>query len=449
MRRPPRLAAPALALVVACVGVLAACTGESGADAADTLTVSAGASIQDAVDRVAEGGTVEVEPGTYEESVQVTTPGVTLRGTDRDGVVIDGGGLRPNGVVVTAPGVSVENLTVRNHTLNGVLVTGLADETGGLARGSDGYTRLDPDANPPLQGFAVRYVTASNNGLYGVYAFDAQDGVVEQSYASGHADSGFYVGQCQECRIVVRDNVAEANAVGYEQTNASAPVVVTGNRFAGNRVGAALMSDYQEAFVPQRGTTFAGNVVSGNANPDTPAQADGAFGLGVVVSGGQDDVLARNRVGQNPLAGVLIGSVEDVAPDGNRVEGNVLDGNGVDLAYTASERAPGAGLCAVGNELATTSPDGLLDGWSCDDGGSTRAAGVALTGEAAPPGISFRDVAPPPAQPSVPDAAGPAGPDAPVWSAPGWTDRQWQEVEALADAAEVPAADLLADRGRA
>ena len=389
------------------------------------------ATIQEAVDAAAPGDVVEVGPGVYEESVSITTEGLTLRGTDRNDVVIDGGGLRANGVVVTASGVAVENLTVRDHTLNGVLVTGLTEE-GGLARGSDGYTRLDPDDYPPLQGFAVRYVTASNNGLYGVYAFDTQHGVIEQSYASGHADSGFYVGQCEECDIVVRDNVAEFNAIGYEQTNASAPVAVVGNRFTDNRVGASLLSDYQEAFVPQRGTTFAGNLVADNQQASTPEVAYGAFGLGIAVTGGQEDLLRRNLVTGHPVAGIQIGSSEDIPPDGTRVEENELHGNAVDLAYTASARAPGAGLCAAGNTLQTTSPADLLSSWDCTAGGSPRAAGVELPRPAAPSGIPYREVAAPPRQPSMPD------------DATGVAEAPQVDLDGVA----VPSPELFADRAR-
>ncbi|PJI91125.1 right-handed parallel beta-helix repeat-containing protein [Luteimicrobium subarcticum] len=406
-----------------------ASTGGTGSTPGTIRVPQDATTIQGALDRAAPGDTVLVSPGTYEESVAVRTQDVVLRGTDRGGVVLDGGGLRPNGVVVTAPGVQVENLTVRDYTLNGVLVTGLTQD-GGLARGSDGYTRLDPDRYPPLQGFAVRYVTASNNGLYGVYAFDAQHGVIEQSYASGSADSGFYVGQCRHCDIVVRDNVAELNAVGYEQTNASDSVTVVGNRFTSNRVGASLMSDYQEAFEPQHGTALVGNVVSDNHAAQTPAQADGAWGVGVAVSGGQDDEIRRNRVTGNPSVGIQIASAEDIPPDGVRVVGNRATGNGTDVAYLASARAPGAGLCAQGNVLRTTLPAGLLDDWSCTGGGSARAAGGTLERPDAPPGISFRDVQAPPTQPSMPDDA-PTGARAP-------------DVDV--DAVRVPAADLLADR---
>ncbi len=383
--------------------------------------------ITEAVEAARDGDLVLVDPGVYKETVQIKTPNVTLRGTKRDGVVIDGEVRRANGIVVTASGVSVENLTVRNHTLNGVLVTGLSDQNGGLARGSDGYHKLDPSAFPPLQGFRVSHVTASNNALYGIYAFDSQHGVVEDSYASGSADSGIYIGQCKPCDIAVQRNVAERNAVGYEGTNASGKMYVLGNRFSGNRVGLTSNSDYQEAFVPQENATIAGNLVTGNAEPASPAQADGAYGIGIGLAGGRGNLLTRNRITGNSTTGLAIGSSEDLAPQGNRIEGNVITGNGVDFAYTASARAPGVGNCFKDNQLGTKQPDGL--------GECAAGPGVPIARTAAPPGVPFTEVAAPPVQPELPEAA--TVPARPARGLPGFVD--------LATVS-VPPENLFADR---
>lgn len=345
--------------------------------------------IQAAVDAAAQGDVVLVSAGTYRESVRVGTSNVVLRGRQRNDVVLDGEVRRANGVVVTAPGVSVENLTVRNHTLNGVLVTGLTED-GGLAHGSDGYERLDPAKYPPLQGFRVSYVTASNNGLYGIYAFDAQHGVIEHSYASGSSDSGFYVGQCKPCDIVVRHNVAERNAVGFEGANASGRMVVAGNRLVGNRVGLTSTSDHQEAFVPQEDATIVGNLVAANNEAASPAQADGGFGIGIGIAGGSRNLVARNRVTGNTGSGVVVASSDDIAPVGNRIEDNVITDNGLDIAYTASARAPGAQNCLERNDTAASTPH-------CLDG-----PGSPLTRAAAPPGLPFTRVAAPLAQPEMP-----------------------------------------------
>jgi hypothetical protein len=70
------------------------------------------ATIQAAVDAAAEGDLVFVQPGTYNEAVDVLTNNLTIRGADRNTVILDGQFELDNGVrVLGATGVSVENMT--------------------------------------------------------------------------------------------------------------------------------------------------------------------------------------------------------------------------------------------------------------------------------------------------------------------------------------------------
>ncbi|MEV4736699.1 MULTISPECIES: right-handed parallel beta-helix repeat-containing protein [unclassified Microbacterium] len=408
---------------------------ETASDAPRMLSVPADfPTISAAVDAASEGDTVVVESGVYRETVAIDTAGVTLRGQSRDGVVIDGEVLRGNGIVVSAPRVTVQNLTVRNATQNGVLVTGMRDDDGAPVGGHDGYRAIDPEDFPLLDGFRVDHVTASNNGLYGIYAFNASNGVITDSYASGGADSGIYVGQCDRCNIVVSGNVAERNAVGFEIANAGGDLFVVGNRFAGNRVGATIASDYQEAYVPQTAATFAGNVVAANGQTDTPEQAEGAFGIGVGIAGGVDNVVAANLVEANPAAGVVLASAEDIGPEGNRLTDNVFAGNGTDAVFAASSRAPGAGNCWEGNVLATTEPAGLQELSPCGSPGAVTPGVFAP--QVAPSGIPFTDVVAPPAQPEL--GALDAAPK--PWA--GASDVPAVDLAAIT----VPDASLLADR---
>lgn len=428
-------------IALGCVLALAACA--AGPAASETETESFHAlrvpeefvTIQAAVDTASPGDLVLVGPGTYPEMVHVRTAGVTLRGTDRDTVVVDGEGTRGYGVVVTADGVRVENLTVRRAMFYGVLVTGMHDDDGPSARGLDGYERLDPEKFPPVERFAVRHVTASNNGLYGIYAFDARHGVIADSYASGSADSGIYVGQCRRCDILVTRNVAERNAVGFENANASDSVVVTRNRFSHNRVGMTLLSNYQEAYTPQRGNTVLGNVVTANHSSESPAHADGGFGVGVGISGGKDNLLRDNLVAGNPRAGVLLDSTEDLAAIGNTIEGLWYDDsvgrNGVDVANVSARRAAARGNCVRGGP--GTLPTDLASG--CDTAAPQRAVAPGdLPRLDVPPGTSFLRVPEPPPQPGMRD----------VESVPGPLPVNVTAGIALPD--EAPAPDLLAER---
>jgi len=388
------------------------------------------ASLQEAADAVAAGGTIVIAAGTYAETMQIATPDVTVRGEDRNDTVIDGGGIRPFGIVAIADGITIENLTVTGALYYGVLVTGTHDENGPTAHGVDGYAPFDPARFPPLQRFLIDHVTAYNNGLYGIYAFNSQHGVIRDSYASGSADSGFYVGQCRDCDILLTGNVAEANAVGYENANASDSVVVAANRFSGNRVGMTLLSNYQEAFSPQQGNTVVGNVVSGNDAADSPAQADGGFALGIGIAGGRDNLVSRNLIAGHARAGIQLSNTEDLAATGNDLRGNAFAGNAVDVANTSATRSPAQANCA--DATASALPGALAAQLAaCAD---VQDAATALDGPPAPAGVSFLRVAPPPAQPNLAPRAAQRLPDA----------------VAMPDAASfaTPDPDLLADRAR-
>ncbi|NUT46839.1 MAG: plasmid stabilization protein [Saccharothrix sp.] len=389
----------------------------------DAPTISA------AVALAREGDLVSVAPGVYHESVKVDRPGITLRGESRDAVVIDGQLRQPNGVVVTAPGVAVENLTVTNNTQNGVLVTGSAKAAAGTP-GQGGYDTGDEPVTF-LKSFLVSHVTATRNGLYGIYAFSAQDGVIEHSYASGSADSGIYVGQCKPCRIVVRDNVAELNAVGYEGTNASGDVYVVGNRFVGNRVVLTTNSDHQEKLLPQEGAVIAGNLVAANQEAATPEQAEGGWGIGVGVDGGSDNQVVRNRIEGNATAGLVITATADLPPIGNQVLDNTFAAIGVDVGWTFPTATRGRGNCLRGNTLTTTAPAGLATTAACP--AADQSPSGTWTGPRPPRGIPFTDVAAPAAQPQLPHSGGAtAVPGAPT-------------LPTLADI-PLPPASLLAER---
>ncbi|GGP89507.1 hypothetical protein GCM10010278_80000 [Streptomyces melanogenes] len=376
--------------------------------------------IQKAVDVARSGDMVLVSSGVYRESVQLRTPRVVLRGADRNTVVVDGEFKRSNGITVTGAASVVENLTVRNNLANGVLFTGVTDKTlQGAGAGGSGYNPLDTAKFPALRGFRASYVTAYDNALYGIYAFDARDGVIEHSYGSGQADSGIYVGQCDPCNTLVAHNTTEHNAVGIEVTNASRGLYFLGNTVRRNRVGMTVQSNNLEALGPQHQAVIAANLIADNNEARSPEQADGGFGLGVGIGGGTNNLFERNRVQGNSRAAFVLQDEQGYPVQGNVIRSNILEDGQLGLVVQAARTG---GNCFTGNgDSVPTSPDRLPSALTTCPGGDTALASPGQPRAVpVPPGVSFRDVPAPPAQPGLPNA--PHAPARPAVGLPGRVD---------------------------
>lgn len=327
--------------------------------------------IQSAVDAASEGDAILVHPGTYSEHVVVTTPGLRIRGTDRDGVVLDGGadvaedgtktkGLR-HAIEVTADRVLVENMTGHSY-----------EDTPFYWHGVTGYWG--------------RYLTAYNNHLYGIYAIGSRCGQLDHSYGSGNADSAFYIGECFPCDAVITDVVAEENALGYSGTNAGGNLTIRDSVWAGNGLGIVPNSLLGEERPPQRGTTILRNEIVDNNGQDVPGVglAGTFWGVGIAIAGGQGNVVSGNTVLDHAEAGIVLAPLPDLVlgearaevwlPSGNTIWGNSVGHDPVewpdafDLAQNASagpnncwtDNAPPDGL------VMTQAPPVLQTVWHCE-----------------------------------------------------------------------------------
>jgi hypothetical protein len=368
------------------------------------------------VDAADPGDLVLIDRGVYKEEVEVTTPGLTIRGVDRNEVIIDGEMQRTNGVkVFFADGVAVENLTVRNATGNGVFWTG-------------------------VRGYRGSYLTAIANAVYGIYAFDSSDGLFEHSYASGSADAGYYIGQCRPCEAVITDSISEWNGLGYSGTNASGELYVVESVWRYNVAGIVPNSLDSELLPPFEEVTIAGNLVHGNGNIEAPARAFewAGQGNGIILAGGIDSLVIRNRVVNHPQSGVLVLPMLDKnfwMSEGNEVRSNVIEGSG--LADMSLGGPSGSGNCFEGNTFQQTLPAALELKQPCEgfrlpalfELGSTSAqlgryfeSGIGLQ-----PEVPIGSTPEPAPQPQMPGGA-----DAPVAPAVNVLESARPDLEAIA-----------------
>ena len=285
--------------------------------------------IQSGVDAASAGDLVLVEPGTYAEAVRVNTPGLTIRGRDRNRVVLDGEFDRSNGIQVWADGVALENVTGRHFQGTAFYWSG-------------------------VDGFRGSFLTAYNNGYYGIYAYDSRDGRFEHSYASGHPDAGFYLGRNRPYVAVVDDVVAEHNAIGYSGTSTGGDLTVRDSVWRYNKVG-ILPNTLDTADPPQRSTRIVGNEVYGNDDAEAPALSDPypLLGVGILLWGGSDNVVEDNRVRGHSRFGVAV-QHNVVEPSNNVVRENEVGDSGV--ADLALGTPVGEGNRFRANEFSTSLP---------------------------------------------------------------------------------------------
>jgi hypothetical protein len=320
--------------------------------------------LEQAIGRAQPGDTIALAAGIYPGG-NVVPPAkhdITIRGADRNGVVLDGANRRGHGIVVHADGVSILNLSVHAFRLNGLYW--------------DGADR-----------YRASYVTVWNVGGYGIYAEDGERGVIDHVYVSGAADAAYYIGECKPCRATIAHVVARLSAVGYSGTN-STGVVIRDSEWDRNGVGLLPNTYANEALAPQSRTTILRNTVTNSGLARVPIRTPlaGFIGIGIAVAGGSQNVISRNRVRRSERYGVAVfptarfvvfdpGTPEPGPPwrpHGNRVSRNVVTGSGrADLALALGS---GKSNCFSRNVAVRSSPRGL----------QTRSCiGVSAVGDAA------------------------------------------------------------------
>ncbi len=331
--------AAAVALVAVAFGAAASAAGAAeveivtqGGFPAKAAHVRYFHKIQEAVNATSTGDYVLIEPGVYDEEVKVSEShsGIWIRGMNRNTVIVDGQHKVANGIEIhKASDVWVENLTARNFEFG----PSCPDEecgneiwwNGGAESGKIG-----------AHGWYGSYLTAYDTGLfggYGIFTGNETEGSWENIYASGFADSGIYIGACQECDAQVRGATMEDNALGYSGSNSGGKLALEDSIWRHNLVGIAPNSENPgDAPPPQDGecgrpniehpnptplitstdiprcTVIRNNLITENNNLTVPVNGSTAiapWGAGVELPGDYADLVEDNLITNNPNDGVL------------------------------------------------------------------------------------------------------------------------------------------------
>ncbi|MGP4000596.1 right-handed parallel beta-helix repeat-containing protein [Streptomyces sp. 8N706] len=363
--------------------------GTAPAASADSrLHVRPGESIQKAVDAAQPGDTITIAPGTYRESVEITTSNVTLRGSGTGTILkpavtkakTKSSKPKPKtskatkaktsktktskakataskaktakataSKVKTAKATAKANKSTTKRAVNACATAGNGICVSGTAKNpvdnvrirsltvtgfkKNGIWATDTD------GLDVRRVTASNNGQWGIAQQKSTRGVFRLNTARDNAESGIFVANTVEREggsidthgAVIRGNTLTGNRIGVTIRRVR-NLVVRGNTLTGNCGGVFVVGDESK---PRAGAlTIRGNYVAENnkyckGNSRLPY----IQGSGIVLTGAEETLvkgnMVRGHVGESPLSGgiVLFPSFVGAKNERNVISYNVSLGN--------------------------------------------------------------------------------------------------------------------------
>jgi hypothetical protein len=310
--------------------------------------------ISDAVTAAKTGDWILVAPGDYKErgdyaspqseagaGVNITKPGIHIRGLERNTVVLDG--TKPGSPQCSsAPGD--QDFGPSSHGRNGIQVSKVDDVTienltvcnfltGDAGGGNEiWFNGGDGSGTTGMNGFKGTYLSATstfwsadNRGEYGLFVSNANGpGVLDHTYGSNMTDAAYYIGACQDCNTLVNDAHAQYSALGYSGTNSGGRLVIQNSEFDNNKTGFSTNSqNNDDAPSPQSGhcpdsltgptgTTscwiFRHNQVHDNNDATAPALGSaelGPIGVGLVISGGRFDTVTGNQFWNNNSWAIL------------------------------------------------------------------------------------------------------------------------------------------------
>jgi plastocyanin len=299
--------------------------------------------VQAAVNAADAGDTIRVRPGVYREAVRIDgrrKRHLRLIGDRRrpGRVVLDGRDRKQNGVAVNnADEVSVSGFKARNYRANGFYFTN-------------------------VNGYSMANLIAERTGTYGLFAFNSIGGRITDSEAYYVNDGAFYVGQTppqtRPKQTIVRNVDGWGSAIGFSGTNMRY-VTITRSRFYNNAVGIVPNALDSEEFPPAERNVIVDNEIFWNnfdfrrGDPPFKPRMTGTGplwppGTGILLLGGRDHLIERNRIYGNWLAGVaaidgilVVEHPEAASLDRNVVRNNEFglggrDLNGRDLVYDGS-----------------------------------------------------------------------------------------------------------------
>ena len=327
-----------------------------------TWDVEPGAgTISAAVAAASPGDTVQLEAGTYWDSVAIPMT-LTIRGAGEFKTVIKPPvnptalcdspgsveGLCPFGAM-DSMGNPIVSKPVVDVMIADLRLTGFSDS------GIIGFN---------TKGLTVTDVRSDHNGGYGIARFVSTDSVFSSNWVSYNGEAGLYMGDSPDADSLLLNNWADHNGYGLFMRD-STELTAMGNSSWDNCVGILAINTGHGApgDLPAGNDRIVGNKVWGNDRACPSTGGPPTSGLGIALAGVHDTWVSDNWVMNNAPSGpsVFSGGIVVAStlknggadPTNNTVRDNTLDHNKVsDIVWDGT----GTGNVITDNSCDTSTP---------------------------------------------------------------------------------------------
>jgi nitrous oxidase accessory protein NosD len=285
--------------------------------------VSAGESIQRAVDVASPGDIIQLARGVYRENVSIHTRALTIRGP---ATLVPPAKATPTLCDPLTEGNATSGVCVSGDSADDVRVSGLT-------------IRAFPGSGVVVAysaGAVVDHDSLIGNRRYGLYARGITGASFHHDLASSNGDAGVYIGLSPSARAVVLANRTMNNRDPGILVRSSSAVQVARNVSQGNCAGVLLVG---HAPGPLQAVSVTGNRLVSNDHACSREPEDyipAISGVGVGLIGSDDSSVAGNIATGNGSrsAGIAAGLVVRRSLSGNPSSADVISGN------RASSNAP-------------------------------------------------------------------------------------------------------------
>ncbi len=268
--------------------------------------------ISAAVAAASPGDTIQLEAGTYLDSVGIPIT-LNIRGAGEWKTVIKpppnptavcdtpASGSTPAAVEGLCPfgaldsmGNPIPSKPVVGVTISNLRLTGFSDS------GVIGFN---------TEGLYVHNVRADHNGGYGIARFVSTHSLFSNNRVSYNGEAGLYMGDSPDADSVMRNNWADHNGYGLFMRD-STEITAVGNHVWDNCVGILALNSGSGApgDLPAGKFKIVGNTVTDNDGACPAAEGPPTSGIGIALAGVDNSVVMGNWVSDNHPSGPSLAS---------------------------------------------------------------------------------------------------------------------------------------------